>query len=658
MTPSERKNLTETMRRLKICVIMPTYNNAGTLHQVVSEICDYSDDVIVVNDGSTDDTKKILESFGERIHLVSFDKNKGKGHALKKGFKEALRLGYSYAITIDSDGQHYPKEIPSFVKSIAINPDALILGERNLETVDINGKSSFANKFSNFWFTVHTGWRLKDTQTGYRAYPLKKISGLSLLTSRYEAELELLVLSAWAGVKLVSLPIDVHYPPRNERVSHFRPALDFTRISILNTLFCLLALIYGYPRYFITKILRREIFNREFKPFTRKKGNSRNSNLTIGRIFRSLYALSHFLFWSVIVFKPYVFFSFTMGKSTEKKRSRLHRRIQRISSFFSKNFPGGKARVENPYKEDFSKPAIVISNHQSNLDLPIMLSVSPKLIFITKDWVWNNKFFGPIIHEAEFIPISWGIESLIDRLRSLVKKGYSIVIFPEGSRSEDGRIGRFRQGAFALARELQLDIVPMVLHGPSYYLPKNDFMLGKNPQTLRILKRIPYGSFENVPVFKEASAFRSQIKEEYEKIESGLKPSFYKSLVLYKFAYRGWSTVKRAKRQLRNLSQYEDLISGLRGNVCFFCPGIGAIPIMAALANRSANIICCVESSKDYELIKSIGGLPPNLEVKQIIWDDELKKIAGDAGVFVIDSPEMADYLQEFDPILLHTRKK
>jgi uncharacterized protein (DUF2062 family) len=129
------------------------------------------------------------------------------------------------------------------------------VGERkNLENVERSKGSSFANSFSNFWFAVQTGQYLKDTQTGYRLYPLKKLRGLSLLTSRYEAELELMVFASWHGVKLVSEPVNVYYPPREERVSHFRPLPDFTRISVLNTVLVLYAFLFYYPWTFLRSL--------------------------------------------------------------------------------------------------------------------------------------------------------------------------------------------------------------------------------------------------------------------------------------------------------------------------------------------------------------------------------------------------------------------
>lgn len=134
-----------------------------------------------------------------------------------------------------------------------MNPDALLMGSRGLKQDNMPQKNTFANKFSNFWFTVQTGRRLPDTQTGYRLYPLRKMGDMRLITTRYEGELELLVRSAWRNIEIRPIPIRVYYPPAEERVTHFRPLQDFTRISILNTFFCFAAILYGYPSMLIRK---------------------------------------------------------------------------------------------------------------------------------------------------------------------------------------------------------------------------------------------------------------------------------------------------------------------------------------------------------------------------------------------------------------------
>lgn len=257
MTPLECKTY---LSEHKICVIVPTYDNGGTVIEVIERLRPYSKDIIVVNDGSKDNTKNLLSAFKAaeasdlNLTLVTHEVNKGKGAALRTGFTTALNLKFDYAITIDSDCQHYPEDIPCFVDSFIQHPDSLIVGNRKLVQKNMPGKNTFANYFSNFWFMLQTWQYLPDTQTGYRLYPLHKLHWLNLLTSRYEAELELLVFSAWNGVKLYSTPIRVYYPPMEERVSHFRPLRDFGRISILNTVLCILCLVYGWWSILLHKL--------------------------------------------------------------------------------------------------------------------------------------------------------------------------------------------------------------------------------------------------------------------------------------------------------------------------------------------------------------------------------------------------------------------
>ena len=241
------------MQQMKVCTVMPTYDNEGTLRDVVERALAYCSDVIVVNDGCTDNSAKILASFGERITVVDYGRNRGKGYALKQGFKKAKALGFEYAITIDSDGQHFPEDLPLFVEALEQHPDALIVGSRNLNQENMPGGNTFANKFSNFWFKIQTGISLPDTQTGYRLYPLRRLP--KIISSRYEAELSLLVFSAWRGTDLVPIKVNVFYP--EDRVTHFRPFWDFFRISVLNTVLCLVAIVYGWPSRLIHKVTRR-----------------------------------------------------------------------------------------------------------------------------------------------------------------------------------------------------------------------------------------------------------------------------------------------------------------------------------------------------------------------------------------------------------------
>lgn len=250
-----------TLSQIKCCVIIPTYNNAKTLVRVVDGVLKYSSggDVIVVNDGSSDNTAVILEQYKNKIILLTNSENTGKGFSLRKGFQEAIHLGFENVITIDSDGQHFPDDIPKFISAAIENRGVLLMGSRNMNQENVPGKSSFGNKFSNFWFWVETGLTLPDTQTGFRLYPLEPLKQIKLFTTKFETEIEVIVKFAWRGIKIISVPVNVLYD-KEERISHFRPFRDFTRISILNTYLVTFALIYYLPKRFFVTIYKKGLF--------------------------------------------------------------------------------------------------------------------------------------------------------------------------------------------------------------------------------------------------------------------------------------------------------------------------------------------------------------------------------------------------------------
>ena len=230
-------------------VIIPTYNNAGTLQDVLERTLAQGLPVVVADDGCTDNTREILAGFKD-VNVIAHPKNLGKGAALKTAFRWALENGYSYAVTIDSDGQHYPEDIPLLIKEKGER--TLVVGSRT--TRGANAGGSFANRFSNFWFTAYTGIRLTDTQTGFRLYPLRDLPSMKVVGNRYEAELSLLLFSAWKGLRLVPVQVRVNYP--RDRVTHFRPFQDFMRITLVNIIGLPLAIFYGWPRILLHKLLK------------------------------------------------------------------------------------------------------------------------------------------------------------------------------------------------------------------------------------------------------------------------------------------------------------------------------------------------------------------------------------------------------------------
>jgi glycosyltransferase involved in cell wall biosynthesis len=241
----------QKMKQLNCCVIIPTYNNEKTLALVIDSALEYANDVFVVNDGATDASSSIISQFQNKITAIEYSPNRGKGNALRKGFEAATAKGFEYAITIDSDGQHYAEDITVFIQKIEEAPGAILVGSRNLNQENMPKKNTFGNKFSNFWFKLFTHINLPDTQSGFRLYPLQRIKGIPFFSTKYEFEVEVLVKSAWRNIPILPVPINVFYAEGNERITHFRPGRDFTRISILNTYLFFLAFLWYKPKFLI-----------------------------------------------------------------------------------------------------------------------------------------------------------------------------------------------------------------------------------------------------------------------------------------------------------------------------------------------------------------------------------------------------------------------
>jgi glycosyltransferase involved in cell wall biosynthesis len=216
-----------------ICVVIPVFNHALTVGRVVREAKSHFP-TIVVNDGSTDDTGKIL-GLETGVTVVTLPHNQGKGAALRCGFATAEKMGFTHAITLDADGQHAPGELPLFAAASRRQPEALIVGVRDLVKEKAPRGRRFTNNLSTFWFQVQTGVPLTDTQCGFRSYPLGIIHPLHVKTQRYAYELEIMVKAAWTGVPVVAQPVSADYAAATSRISHFDPWRDLAGISLLHS---------------------------------------------------------------------------------------------------------------------------------------------------------------------------------------------------------------------------------------------------------------------------------------------------------------------------------------------------------------------------------------------------------------------------------------
>jgi len=225
--------LANSLDNIKIIIVIPVYNHGDTLRGVVTRALKVNDQVMVVDDGSTDGGIDTLS--GLNVHIIRHPQNLGKGAAILAAAKAARRLGMTHMITIDADGQHDPSDTRHFIPVLHSNPLAIIIGKRNFCTTNVPQSAGFGRHFSNFWFRLQTGQVLGDTQSGFRGYPLAVLEKLKLREKHYAFEVEVLVKAAWGGIKLHEVNISVFYPPSRERVSHFRLFKDNFELSLLNT---------------------------------------------------------------------------------------------------------------------------------------------------------------------------------------------------------------------------------------------------------------------------------------------------------------------------------------------------------------------------------------------------------------------------------------
>ena len=200
-----------------------------------------------------------------------------------------------------------------------------------------------------------------------------------------------------------------------------------------------------------------------------------------------------------------------------------------------------KKKIINPVGEKLDTPAVIICNHQSFLDILSTVMLSPKVVLLTNSWVWNSPVFGAAVRMADYYPVMEGAEDSIQHLADRVKEGYSIVVFPEGTRSQDGVIKRFHKGAFYLAEKLELDILPIIIHGTGYTMTKNDFLLKDGRITLKFLPRIARMSTNYGETYSErAKLVGRYFREEFRKLSEEIEgPEYFREQLVYNYLYKG-----------------------------------------------------------------------------------------------------------------------
>jgi 1-acyl-sn-glycerol-3-phosphate acyltransferase len=352
-----------------------------------------------------------------------------------------------------------------------------------------------------------------------------------------------------------------------------------------------------------------------FDWLTKKKGQLREVPLILKRLIYTILTLLVFFIYAFVIVTPLTLVYMLLGPNTEKKRYRYHQMIAGVMRIALKLLPGVKFSLDNKTGETFEKPAVIIANHQSHLDLLCTMMLHPKVVLLTTDWVWKNPVYAVAIRYAEFYPVSDGYDKNVERLKKLVERGYSVVVFPEGTRSETGEIIRFHKGAFQLAQALGVDILPVFIHGAHHVMPKKDFILREGQLHVEITPRIPAQEVAAMETRALTSRCHKAYIQHFAEIRKQRENTEYVlPFVRYKYIYKG-SDVERATRaRLRQIRAHAAEIDAIKGKtITVLNSGYGELAWVLALVHREAQVYA-FEADEDKFLVAShTSYIPENL---------------------------------------------
>lgn len=396
------------------------------------------------------------------------------------------------------------------------------------------------------------------------------------------------------------------------------PAMKQLGEVVIVGMFCVVLAAYIIPEFL-------------FKWFTTKKGVKRRNPITIKNLSYTIFAFICFLIGSLYL-TLLGFFVLTIGGKTEKHKKIFHRHLQEVCKFVLKNIPMTRCKIENNSGEEnpFDKPAILICNHQAHIDLMAILALSHKVIVVTNKWVWNAPFYRWIIRYADFYPSENFDANDIKPLRKKIEEGYSIAIFPEGTRSEDCSILRFHKGAFYLAKELNISILPIIIHGFGYVLPKKYMLLKKGELNIRILSRISSENTDYQTLCKETRKFyKEKYSELCKKVETA---DYYADEVKNNYLYKGKEVLQSVHKSLSRNNNYKQLIESIpdNGKVLLKNVNYGEISLIAALVKKDTEFTAVIENEKKYLTAVNCVSNPKNLLYLQ-------KEVEGELYSYIID---------------------
>jgi uncharacterized protein len=331
-----------------------------------------------------------------------------------------------------------------------------------------------------------------------------------------------------------------------------------------------------------------------FRALITNRTNKGRAPLTAWSIFTSVFAFLYFTIGAILLSIVALFLLRLNPFATEKTKYQFHVLLSAFISSLVYIMVNVKKTVLNTGHEDFSKPAVIISNHQSFLDILVLIMLHPKIILMTNDWVWRSPIFGFVVRMAGYFPAAKGIENNLSALRGQFKQGYSIAVFPEGTRSPDGEMKRFHKGAFYLAEQLQADILPVLLHGTGDTMGKGDFLLKDGHLVVEILPRINlanknYGEGYTEQAKLISRYFKLQHQQKRAVYENG---KWFRKKLLANYLYKGpaleWYI--RIKTSIeKNYQQFIDAVPK-KGRILDIGCGYGALSYMLHFTGRERQL--------------------------------------------------------------------
>lgn len=349
-----------------------------------------------------------------------------------------------------------------------------------------------------------------------------------------------------------------------------------------------------------------------FEFITRKNGKIKPVPHTLQRLTYSIYSVIVFLLCCFRLSIAGLFIKI-FGRNNDNFKMKFHELMCKTGNVV-KMIPGVTFEQRNPYNETFEKPCVIIANHQSFIDTMCIIRLSTKTVILTNDRQQKNPFYGKVMRISDFFPVSDGYDLLVEKLDHMVKKGYNIAVFPEGTRSEDCKINRFHQGAFNMAKHFNLDIVPVFIHGAGHVLPKKDFMLRKGKITVTIGKRITHENELWADTILETTRhFRHFYIKKYNEISRNIEDyNYVKPYVQYNYCYKGAEVKREVNRQLKTDCKFIDNYQSDLPVLIKNC-GYGAISLAFALVNKQAQVYAEESDNEKFLTASNSSIIPSNL---------------------------------------------